>query len=160
MFYMCTFLKYLECGITFRFTGCLEALVVWSTAGDFPRLICKKGRKHYHHERNHKNERIHNKINIMHHDIHVYYFKVFEMENYIHVWLLPRCCSWLINSQLASLINTLLLPQPVSPILVFYLNSGTPPCHLLLKPTDWKFGVLELILCLKSIARLLSVWPS
>ena len=28
------------------------------------------------------------------------------MENYIHVWLFPRCCSRLINSRLASLINT------------------------------------------------------
>ena len=107
MFYMCTFLKYLECGITFRFTGFLEAPVVLSTARDFPRSICKKGRQHYHHERKHKNERIHNKINIMCHDIHVYDFKLFEMENYIHVWLLPRCCSWLIKSWLASLINTL-----------------------------------------------------
>ena len=79
MFYMCTFLKYLECVITFRFTGCLETPVIWSIDGDFPQTICKKGRQHYHHECNHKNERIHNKINIMHHDRHVYDFKVFEL---------------------------------------------------------------------------------
>ena len=41
----------------------------------------QKGRQHYHHEHKHKNEKIHNKINIMLHDIHVYDFKVFEMEN-------------------------------------------------------------------------------
>ena len=58
---MCTFFKYLECGITFRFTGCLEAPVVSSTVGDFPQSTCKKGRQHYHHERKHKNEKIHNK---------------------------------------------------------------------------------------------------
>ena len=89
MFYMCTFFKYLECGITFRLNGFIESPVVESTAGEFPRSIYKKEIQHYHHERNHKNERIHNKINIMRHDIHVYDFKLFEMENYIHVWLLP-----------------------------------------------------------------------
>ena len=81
MFYMCTILKYLECWITFRFTGFLEALVVWSIVGDFPWSIDKIDRQHYHHERKHKNEKIHNKINIMLHDIHVYDFKVFEIEN-------------------------------------------------------------------------------
>ena len=96
-----------QCGITFRFIGCLEAPFIWSTVGDFSHSICKKGRQHCHHERNHKNERIHNKLNIMRHDRHFYDFKVFEMENYIHVWLLPWCCNRLINSRLASLINTL-----------------------------------------------------
>ena len=107
MFYMCTIFKYLECGITFRITGFLEAPVVWSTVGDFPRLTTyQKIRKHYHHERKHKNEKIHNKINIMLHDIHVYDFKVFQMENYIHVYLLLQCYSRMINCQLDSLINT------------------------------------------------------
>ena len=107
-FYLCTFLNYLECGITFRFTGCLEAPVIWSTVGDFPwSSTCKKSRQHYHHERKHKNEKIHEKINNMLQNIHVYNFKVFQMENYIHVYLLPRCCSQLINSRLASLINNL-----------------------------------------------------
>ena len=88
MFYMCTILKYLECGTTFRFTGCLMTPVVRSTVGDFPRsATCQKSRQHYHHENKHKNKKIHNKINNMLHDIHVYDFKVFQMDNYIHVYL-------------------------------------------------------------------------
>ena len=46
--------------------------------GTFPGYqLAEKSRQHYHHERKHKNKKIHNKINIMLHDIHVYDFKVF-----------------------------------------------------------------------------------
>ena len=72
MFYMCTFFKYLECGITFRFTGCLEAPVVWSTVGDFPWSTYKKGRQHYHHERKHKNEKIHKKKSTLCYTIYMF----------------------------------------------------------------------------------------
>ena len=48
----------------------------------------------------------------------------------------------------------LLLPQPVSPILVFYLNSGTPPYHNLLESTVESLASWSLSLRLKLIARL------
>ena len=91
----------------------LGEMVSWSLQssdqqlGSFPGQSAKKVDNITIMNENIKNERIHNKINIIRHDIHVYDFKVFEMENYIHVWLLPQCCSRLINSRLDSLINTL-----------------------------------------------------
>ena len=50
--------------------------------------------------------------------------------------------------------KVVLLPQPVSPILVFYLNSGTPPYHNLLESTVESLASWSLSLRLKLIARL------
>ena len=78
-------------------------------------------------------------------------FTVFQRETY-NCFLLLICCRNALFEHFCSVWN-MLLPQPASPILVFYVNSGTPPYHWLLKPTGWKFGVLKLILCLILIAR-------
>ena len=48
----------------------------------------------------------------------------------------------------------LLLPQPCSPILVFHLNSGTPPYHYLLGSTVESLASLSISLRLKLSVRL------
>ena len=47
----------------------------------------------------------------------------------------------------------LLLPQPFSPILVFHLNSGTPPHHYLLGSIVESLAPLSISLHLKLIAH-------
>ena len=46
--------------------------------------------QHYHNERNRKNEKIHNKINIMLHVLYVYNFEVFRMELYLDLHVVSR----------------------------------------------------------------------